>query len=40
MTDSEVAGYDSSVPLDSRAESFEYIMHGKIFKYAEEKARA
>lgn len=38
--DTEVGGYDPSQELDSRAESFEYIMHGKIFKYAEEKARA
>lgn len=38
--ESEVAGYDPSRPLDSRAQSFEYIMHGKIFKYSEEKSRA
>lgn len=33
-------GYDPTRPLDSRANRYEYIMHGKIFKYAEEKARA
>lgn len=38
--ESEVPGYDPSRELDSRAASFEYIMHGKIFKYAEEKSRA
>lgn len=38
--ESEIPGYDPTRQLDSRADSFEYIMHGKIFKYAEEKSRA
>lgn len=35
-----MSGYDSTLKLDARADSFEYIMYGKIFKYAEEKSRA
>lgn len=37
---SELSGYDPNLVPDDRAKSFEYIMYGKIFKYAEEKSRA
>lgn len=32
--------YDASKKLDSRAESFEYIMQGIVFKYSQEKSKA
>lgn len=38
--ESDIPGYDPSTELDERARNYEYIMRGKIFKYAEEKARA
>lgn len=36
----EVAGYNPVKPLGDRADMYEYIMHGKIFKYTEEVQRA
>lgn len=36
----ETAGYDPTRPLGDRADKFEYIMTGRVFKFAEEKARA
>lgn len=35
-----VAVYDPTMPLGETADQFEYIMHGRIFKFAEEKSRA
>lgn len=33
-------GYNPIKPLGDRADAYEYIMHGKIFKYHEERQRA
>lgn len=38
--ESEEAGYDPTLELDLRGSAFDYIMAGKVFKYAEEKSRA
>lgn len=38
--DSTVEGYDPSRPLPDRADAFDYIMFGKIFKYSETKGKA
>lgn len=32
--------YDPTVPLGEPADTFEYVMHGRIFKFAEEKTKA
>lgn len=34
------SGYDSSKPMGSRADEYEYIMHGKIFKFNQVKMKA
>lgn len=36
----DITGYDATRELDDRANSYEYIMHGVIFKYAQEKSKA
>lgn len=36
----DMEGYNASVPLPSRADAFDYIMYGKIFKYAENAGKA
>ena len=36
----EIPGYKAMKELGRRADEFEYIMHGKIFKYAQEKSKA
>lgn len=36
----EPEGYNPTKPLGDRADAYEYIMHGKIFKYHEERQRA
>lgn len=33
-------GYDPSKKLDRRAEGYEYIMQGRVFKYTQEKSKA
>jgi DNA-directed RNA polymerases I, II, and III subunit RPABC3 len=38
--DSTVEGYDPSRPLPDRADAFDYIMYGKIFKYSESNGKA
>lgn len=40
VTEEGVTVYDPTVPLGSLADTFDYIMHGRIFKFAEEKSRA
>lgn len=35
-----VAVYDPTLPHGELADQFEYIMHGRIFKFAEDKSRA
>jgi DNA-directed RNA polymerases I, II, and III subunit RPABC3 len=39
-TDSTGAGYDPTRKLPQRADDYEYIMYGKIYKYAETGGRA
>ncbi len=34
------AGYDSSKPMGSRADEYDYIMRGRIFKYTQEKVKS
>lgn len=38
--ESSLPGYDPSHPLPPRADAFDYVMFGKIFKYAEAKGKA
>lgn len=38
--DDGAATYDPTLPLGETADEFEYIMYGRIFKFAEEKSRA
>lgn len=39
-TEDGVPIYDPTLPLGETADRFEYIMYGRIFKFAEEKSRA
>lgn len=34
------SGYNPSKELDSRADSYEYIMQGRVFKYSQKKQKA
>lgn len=36
----EETGYDPTVPLGDRADNFEYVMSGRIFKFSEKQSRA
>lgn len=38
--DDGTVAYDPTLPLGETADEFEYIMYGRIFKFAEEQSRA